>query len=132
MLKEFKAFVMRGNLLELAAAFIMGVAFAGVVGAFTDGIVGGIIAAIIGKPSFSSLEITINDGHILIGAFLQACINFVLVAFVLFLIVRSFNRLRPKEEAAATTQPCPFCKTDIALDATRCPNCTSQLAGTSA
>jgi large conductance mechanosensitive channel len=126
-LKEFKAFVMRGNLLELAAAFIMGVAFAGVVSAFTEGIIGGIIAAILGEPSFASLGLTINDGVIAIGTFLQAVLNFVMVAWVLFLIIKAFNRLQPKE-AAATTHPCPFCKTDIALDATRCPNCTSQLA----
>ncbi|HEV8564190.1 MAG TPA: large conductance mechanosensitive channel protein MscL [Actinomycetota bacterium] len=126
-LKEFKAFVMRGNLLELAVAFVMGVAFAGVVSAFTDGIIGGIIAAIVGEPSFGSIGVTINDGFIAIGSFLQAMLNFVIVAWVLFLIIRAFNRLRPKEEPAATTHPCPFCKTDIALDASRCPNCTSQL-----
>jgi large conductance mechanosensitive channel len=125
--KEFKAFVMRGNLLELAAAFIMGVAFAGVVSAFTEGIIGGVIAAIVGEPSFDSVGVTINDGFIAIGSFLQAVLNFVMVAWVLFLVIRAFNRL-PKEEAAATTHPCPFCKTDISLDATRCPNCTSQLA----
>lgn len=127
-LKEFKAFVMRGNLLELAAAFIMGVAFAGVVSAFTNGIIGGIIAAVVGKPSFDSIGITINDGFIAIGAFLSAVLNFLIVAWVLFLIVRAFNRLRPREEAAITTRPCPFCRTDIALDATRCPGCTSQLS----
>jgi large conductance mechanosensitive channel len=132
MFQEFKAFVMRGNLLELACAFILGVAFAGVVGAFTEGIIGGIIAAIVGKPSFASIEITINDGHILIGAFLQAVLNFLIVAWVLFLIIKGFNRVRPKEDAAGPTQPCLFCKTDIALDATRCPNCTSQLSGASA
>lgn len=127
-LKEFKAFVMRGNLLELAAAFIMGVAFAGVVSAFTNGIIGGIIAAVVGKPSFDSIGITINDGFIAIGSFLQALVNFVLVAWVLFLIIKAFNRLQPKQEAAATTRACPFCRTDIALDATRCPGCTSQLS----
>jgi large conductance mechanosensitive channel len=132
MFQEFKAFVMRGNLLELAVAFILGVAFAGVVGAFTDGIIGGIIAAIVGKPSFSSIDVTINGGHILIGAFLQAVLNFLIVAWVLFLIIKAYDRMHPKEGAAATTQPCPFCKTDIALDATRCPNCTSQLSGASA
>jgi large conductance mechanosensitive channel len=131
-LREFKAFVMRGNLLELAAAFIIGVAFAGVVNAFTEGIVGGIIAAILGKPSFGSLELTVNDGVIAIGSFLQALLNFVMVAWVLFLIIKALDRLRPKQEAAATTRPCPFCRTDIALEATRCPNCTSQLSNTEA
>jgi large conductance mechanosensitive channel len=131
MLQEFKAFVMRGNLLELACAFILGVAFAGVVGAFTDGIIGGIIAAIVGKPDFGSVGITINDGFIAIGTFLQAVLNFLIVAWVLFLIIKAYDRMHPKETARATTHPCPFCKSDIALDATRCPNCTSQLAGTS-
>ena len=131
-LKEFKAFVMRGNLLELAAAFIMGVAFAGVVSAFTNGIIGGIIAAVVGEPSFDSVGITINDGFIAIGSFLTAVLNFLIVAWVLFLIIRALNRLRPREEPAITTRTCPFCRTDIALDATRCPNCTSQLSGAEA
>lgn len=130
MFQEFKAFVMRGNLLELACAFILGVAFAGVVGAFTNGIIGGIIAAIVGKPDFSSIGITINDGFIAIGTFLQAVLNFLIVAWVLFLIIKAYDRTHPA--AAATTQPCPFCKTDIALDASRCPNCTSQLSGATA
>jgi large conductance mechanosensitive channel len=131
-LKEFKAFVMRGNLLELAVAFIMGLAFAAVVTAFTNGIIGGIIAAILGSPSLGSMGITINGGFIAIGAFLQAVINFLLVAWVLFLIIKVFNRMHRKEEAAATTRPCPYCKTEIALDATRCPNCTSELAAAGA
>jgi large conductance mechanosensitive channel len=131
-LKEFKAFVMRGNLLELAVAFIMGLAFAAVVTAFTNGIIGGIIAAILGSPSLGSMGITINDGFIAIGAFLQAVINFLLVAWVLFLVIKVFNRMRRKEEAAATTRPCPYCKTEIALEATRCPNCTSELAAAGA
>jgi len=127
-LKEFKAFVMRGNLLELAVAFVMGVSFAGVVRAFSEGIIGGIIAAILGEPSFGGLGVTINDGFIAIGGFLQAVLDFLIVAWVLFLIIKAFNRLNAGEEAAATTRPCPFCKSDIAIDATRCPNCTSQLA----
>jgi large conductance mechanosensitive channel len=127
--KEFKAFVMRGNLLELAAAFIMGVAFAGVVSAFTNGIIGGIIAAVVGKPSFDSIGITINDGFIAIGSFLTAVLNFLIVAWVLFLIIRAFTRLQPREEGAITMRPCPFCRTEIALDASRCPNCTSRLSG---
>lgn len=129
MIKEFKGFVMRGNLLELAVAFVLGVAFVGVVNAFTEGIIGGILAAILGKPRFGGMGVTINDGFIAIGAFLQALLDFLIVAWVLFLIVQAFNRLHPKEEAAATARPCPFCKTDIALDATRCPYCTSQLTG---
>jgi large conductance mechanosensitive channel len=131
-LKEFKAFVMRGNVVELAVAFVIGVAFAGVVSAFSEGIVGGIVAAILGKPSFGSLGVTINDGFIAIGRFLQAVLDFLIVAWALFLILKVYNRLHRKEEAEVTTRPCPFCKTDIALDATRCPNCTSQLSGAEA
>ena len=128
MIKEFRAFLMRGNLLELASAFIMGVAFSQVVNAFTEGIIGGIIGAIFGETSFSAVHFTINGSVIAIGAFINQAINFVIVGFVLFMIIKAFNKVMPAKEAAATTRPCPFCKTDIALDATRCAHCTSEVA----
>jgi large conductance mechanosensitive channel len=90
MLKEFKAFILKGNLVEIAVAFIMALAFAAVVASFVGDIVTPIIAAIFGQPDFSSLKIDIGESAISYGKF-------------------------------------PFCKTDIALDATRCPNCTSEL-----
>jgi large conductance mechanosensitive channel len=125
MLKEFKAFILKGNLIEIAVAFIVALAFAAVVASFVVDIVTPIIAAIFGQPDFSSLKIDIGDSAISYGKFLNAVITFLIVAFVMFLVVKAYNRMSgPK---AATTKSCPFCKTDIALDATRCPNCTSEL-----
>lgn len=125
MLKEFKAFILRGNLVEIAVAFIMALAFAAVVASFVADIVTPIIAGIVGQPNFSSLKVDIGESAISYGKFLNAVITFLIVGFVTFLIVRAYNRMsRPK---AATTTSCPFCKTDIDLDATRCPNCTSEL-----
>ena len=103
----------------------MALVFAAVVASFVGDIVTPIIAAIFGQPDFSSLKIDIGDSAISYGKFLNAVITFLIVAFVMFLVVKAYNRMSgPK---AATTKSCPFCKTDIALDATRCPNCTSEL-----
>lgn len=128
MLKEFRAFILKGNLVEIAVAFIMALAFAAVVASFVGDIVTPIIAAIFGQPDFSSLKIDIGDSAISYGKFLNAAITFLIVGFVMFLVVKAYNRMSgPK---AATTKSCPFCKTDIALDAARCPNCTSELQPT--
>jgi large conductance mechanosensitive channel len=122
--EEFRAFILRGNLVEIAVAFIMALAFAAVVASFVADIITPIIAAIVGQPDFSSLKVDIGESAISYGKFLNAVITFRIVAFVMFLIVKAYNLSGPK---AATTTSCPFCKTDIALDATRCPNCTSEL-----
>jgi len=125
MLAEFKAFLMRGNVVDLAVAVVIGAAFGLVVQAFVADIVTPIIAAIFRQPDFSSLKIDIGESAISYGKFLNAVISFLIVAFVMFLIVKAYNRMSgPK---AATTKSCPFCKTDIALDATRCPSCTSEV-----
>jgi large conductance mechanosensitive channel len=126
MLGEFKKFVMRGNLLELAVAFIIGVAFATVVTAFTN-IILSLIAAIFGADvSFDHLTFTLNDTPIPYGAFLTAVVSFLIVAWVLFFLVQAYNRLNgPTEEP--NTKPCDYCQTEIPVNAVRCPNCTSQL-----
>ena len=127
MLKEFKAFIMRGNLVEIAVGLVVALAFAAVVASFVADIVTPIIAAIFGQPDFGSLKIDVGESAITYGTFLNAVLTFLIVAFVMFLVVKAYNRMAgPKE---ATTRPCPYCKTDIALEATRCPNCTSQLEG---
>ena len=125
MLKEFRAFILKGNLVEIAVAFIMALAFAAVVASFVADIITPIIAAIFGQPDFSSLKVDIKKNAISYNKFLNTVITFLIVGFVIFLIIKAYNRMSgPK---AATTTSCPFCKTDIALDATRCPNCTSEL-----
>ena len=125
MIQEFKKFVMRGNLLELAVAFIMGVAFAAVVAAFTNIVLSLVAAAFGANATFDRLTFTVNGTPIPYGAFLTAVVNFVIVAWVLFLVVRTYNRITgPKP---VTTKSCEFCRTDIPIDAVRCPNCTSEL-----
>jgi len=108
-------------------AFIVALAFAAVVASFVADIVTPIIAAIFGQPDFSGLKIDIGQSAITYGNFLNALITFLIVAFVMFLIVKAYNRVT--QPNAATTKSCPFCQTDIAIGATRYPNCTSQLEG---
>lgn len=127
MLKEFRDFIMKGNLIEIAVAFVMALAFAAVVASFVEDIVTPIIAAFFGQPDFSGLKIDVGDSAITYGNFLNALITFLLVALVMFLIVKAYNRVT--EPKAATTRSCPFCLTVVSIDATRCPNCTSQLGG---
>ncbi len=100
----YKAFLFRGNLIDLAVAFILGVAFSGVVTAFTDDILMSLIAAVFGQPSFDSVILEINGGQILVGGFLTAVVNFVIIATILFLIVRAaarFDRPDPEPEGPA-------------------------------
>ena len=101
MLREFREFVSRGNLVELAIAVVLGLALNTVVQSMVTDIFTPIIAAIFGHPDFSSMTIEIGDGVIRIGSFLNTLIAFVVVAFVLFLVVKAYNRAFPKEEAAA-------------------------------
>lgn len=132
MIDEFKEFALKGNLIELAVAFILGLAFSAVVTALVNGVFLQIIAAIVGQPSFDQLSINLNDTPILYGSFLTALVNFLLVAFVLFLVVKAVNRLqRPAEEPPApATRKCPFCFTAIQAEATRCSACTSEVVPT--
>jgi large conductance mechanosensitive channel len=101
MLKEFKEFVSRGNLVELAVAVILGLAFNSVVQSLVADVFTPLIAAIFGQPDFSSITIGIGESQILIGNFLNAVISFVITAWVLFLVVRAYNRAFPKEEDEA-------------------------------
>lgn len=127
MLGEFKKFVLRGNLLELAVAFILGVAFATVVTAFTN-IILSVIAAIFGaEVSFNHLTLTLNDTPVPYGTFLTAVVSFVIIAWVLFLLVQAYNRLNAPTEEPKNTKDCEYCQTEIPASAVRCPNCTSQL-----
>jgi large conductance mechanosensitive channel len=130
MLKEFRDFITRGNLVELAVAFILGLAFAAVVTAFTNIILSLIAAIFGGATQFRRLTATLNGTPIPIGMFVTALIDFIIIAFVLFLIVKAYNRMKRKQES--NTRPCPFCKTDIPKDATRCSACTSEVAATPA
>ena len=101
MWKEFKEFISKGNLLEIAIALILALAFAAVVSSFTANLISPIIGAIFGQPNFDSLVIDIGDAQLRYGAFLTTLLNFVIVAFVLFLVVKAYNRAFPKEEEPA-------------------------------
>lgn len=127
MLKGFKDFINRGNLVQLAVAFIIGAAFASVVAKFTAMVLGALSYMTGGHVSFEGLAV--HRGASLVipyGAFLTALVSFVIVAFSVFMLVRAYERWFKKEEAAST-RPCPFCTTAVSLDATRCPACTSEL-----
>jgi len=127
MLDEFKKFLMRGNLVELAVAFIMGLAFAAVVTAFVN-VVLSLVAAIFGSNvTFDHLTFSLNGTPIPYGAFLTAIVSFLIVAWVLYLLVKAYQRLDPPAEEPTKTKSCDYCRTDIPIDAVRCPNCTSQL-----
>lgn len=100
MLNEFKDFINKGNLVQLAIAFLMATAFAPVVGAFADGVIMNLIAAIFGKPNFDSIVIGVGDADLLVGSVLTAIVNFLIVAAVCFLIVKAYDSWQKKEEAA--------------------------------
>jgi large conductance mechanosensitive channel len=104
MLKEFKEFAFKGNLIEIAVGLVLALAFVAVVTALVDGVIMPIVAAIFGKPNFDDITFTIGDGVVRIGTFITALVNFLIIAWVLFLIVKAANRLMPKkdEEAAPT------------------------------
>jgi large conductance mechanosensitive channel len=130
LLAEFKAFALRGSLIELAVAVILGLAFNMVVQALADGVLMQIIAAVFGQPEFSDLSINVDDTPIRYGLFLTALVNFALVALVLFFVVRALNRLmRPRgaPEQPPPTRECPYCGTVVPVKATRCSGCTSNL-----
>jgi large conductance mechanosensitive channel len=129
---DFKKFLLRGNLVELAVAFVMGVVFAALVKAFIADLITPIITAIVGRPDFEALSFTINGSHFAYGDFLDNAVTFVTTALaIFFFVVRPYNRLvsrRPHEDPK--TKPCPECTSAIPVKARRCPLCTSEIAET--
>lgn len=126
---EFKEFISRGNVVDMAVGVVIGAAFRAIVDAFIENIISPLIGLIF-KVDFSELSFGIGSAQIMYGAFIMAILNFIIVAFVLFLFVKAFNRLRRKKEeepAEPTTKKCPFCQSEIPIEATRCPHCTSEL-----
>jgi large conductance mechanosensitive channel len=127
---EFRAFLLRGNIVDLAVAVIMGIAFLAVVNSLVADLIMPLIAMIIGEPDFSGLTFTINDSVFRYGAFINTLVSLILVAAVVFyFIVLPMNRMmaRFQETPDATTRPCPRCLSAVPLDATRCAFCTSEL-----
>jgi large conductance mechanosensitive channel len=128
-LKEFKKFALRGNVVELAVAVILGLAFNAVVQSFVNDILMALIGGLFGVPNFAALTVQVGEAIVTYGVFLNAVVNFLLVAFALFLVVKAFNRFSGKEDEPPKMAECPFCKTSVPVNATKCPACTSQLAG---
>jgi len=131
MLKEFKEFVMRGNVLDLAVAVIIGGAFGKIVSSLVNDILMPLIGLVLGGINFSDLALTVGGAVVAWGAFVQAIVDFLIIAYVIFLIVKAANTTKKKEAPAPpaepTTKDCPYCFTTISIKATRCPNCTSEL-----
>jgi large conductance mechanosensitive channel len=143
MLKEFKEFAMRGNVLDMAVGIIIGAAFGKIVTSLVNDVIMPPIGLLLGKVDFSSLYINLSGQEyaslaeaqkagaatLNYGIFLNTIINFIIVAFAVFLLIRQVNRFVKKEEAPAvpTTRDCPHCLSSIPIKATRCPHCTSQL-----
>jgi large conductance mechanosensitive channel len=128
MLKEFREFAMRGNVMDLAIAVIIGGAFGKIVTSLVNDVLMPLIGLVLGGINFSEQAIVVREAVIKWGAFVQSIIDFIIVAFVIFMLVRTMNRFKKPEPAAApTTKECPYCFSTIPLKATRCPNCTSQL-----
>jgi large conductance mechanosensitive channel len=131
MFKEFKEFAMRGSVLDMAVGIIIGAAFGSIVSSLVADVLMPPIGLLLGKVDFANLVLRLSDTvTINYGKFINAVISFLIVAFSLFLIIRSMNRLKKKAEAPAPPPPtkdCPFCATAVPVKAVRCPHCTSEL-----
>lgn len=126
MLKEFKDFAIKGNVIDLAVGVIIGGAFGKIVASLVNDIIMPIMGLLIGKVNFADLHF----GVINYGIFINTIIEFLIIAFSIFIVIRQLNKFKKKEEVAVvipTTKTCPYCYTEIHLDATRCPHCTSEL-----
>ncbi len=148
MFKEFKEFAMRGNVMDMAVGIIIGAAFGAIVGSFVADVLMPPIGLLLGHVDFANLFLVLKQGAtpgpyaalaaakqagavtLNVGVFINTVINFVIIAFAIFLVVRGLNRMKKRAEAPApapTTKECPFCFSAIPLKASRCPHCTSQM-----
>jgi large conductance mechanosensitive channel len=147
MIDEFKKFIMRGNVLDLAVGIIIGVAFGAIVKSLVDDLIMPPMGLVLGNVDFSDLFVLLKEGAkapapyatvadaqaagavtLNYGLFINQVVSFLIVAFAVFLVVRLANRLQGPAPAAVTTKDCPYCKTSIPLGALRCPHCTSELS----
>lgn len=129
-IREFKEFAMRGNVLDMAVGIVVGGAFTAIVNSLVNDLINPLMGLLTGGRDFSAVSISVGNAQFMYGNFITAVVNFLLIAFVLFTLIKAVNRLRkPKDEPTPpkTTKSCPFCKTEIPIEATRCPHCTSVL-----
>jgi len=152
MLKEFKEFIMRGNVVDMAVGIVIGASFGGIVKSLVDDVLMPPIGLLLGRVDFSNLYLILREGAtpgpyaalaeakkagavtLNLGLFVNTVISFLIVALAVFLVVRAMNRLKALQaarepEAAPSTRDCPFCASTISIRAVRCPQCTSELAG---
>lgn len=130
--QEFKDFALRGNVMDLAVGVIIGGAFQQIVNALVDNIIMPFINLFTRTDGIEDLYVQVGTAQITYGAFLAAVLNFIIMAFVIFLLVKLLNKLttlgkKPQGDVKPTTKKCPFCFTDIPYEATRCPNCTAEI-----
>jgi len=134
---EFKTFAMRGNVMDMAVGIIIGAAFGKIVNSLVEDVIMPPIGWALGKVDFSDLAIDLTEGvTIKYGAFINTVISFIIVAFAVFILIKAINTLQAKmlkaeadaaAAAAPTTKKCPYCRSEIDLEATRCPHCTSEI-----
>ena len=132
--EEFKKFIARGNVMDMAVGVIIGGAFTAIVNSLVNDVMMPVLSLITGGLDFSKLCIVLGEGEgaatLNYGAFIAAIINFLLIALVIFMLIKTINKFTKKNEEApvpVTTKDCPYCKEKVALEATRCPHCTSEL-----
>ena len=132
--EEFKKFIARGNVMDMAVGVIIGGAFTAIVNSLVNDVMMPVLSLITGGLDFSKLCIVLGEGEgaatLNYGAFIAAIINFLLIALVIFMLIKTINKFTKKKEedpAPVTTKDCPYCKEKVALEATRCPHCTSEL-----
>jgi large conductance mechanosensitive channel len=149
MFKEFKEFIMRGSVVDMAIGIVIGAAFGAIVKSFVDDVLMPPIGLLLGNVDFSNLFLTLKEGAkaagpyaslatakaagavtLNVGVFINTIISFIIIAFAVFLVIKGINRMKREQEAPAaapTTRECPFCRSTIPLQASRCPHCTSEL-----
>lgn len=134
LIKEFKEFAFKGNVIDMAVGVVIGSAFTGIVTSVVNDLFTPLIAALTGSVDFTALKLVLGSGDnaptVNVGNFIQTVINFFMVAICIFIFVKFINKFRkPREAPAPAKEPrlCPYCKSEIADDASRCPHCTSQL-----
>ena len=138
-LEEFKTFINRGNVMDLAVGVIIGGAFQSIINSFVNDLIMPVLSLLIGGLDFSEYKIVVGSGDnaasINYGSFITVVLNFLIMAFVVFTLVKALNKMteitkneeKDKEDEKPTTKQCPYCKSTISIDATRCPHCTSEL-----
>lgn len=127
MFKEFKEFIARGNVLDMAIGIIMGSAFTAIVTSLVDDILMPVISGLTAGIDYQDIVVNVGGASLKVGNFINAVISFLIIAFVMFLIVKSLNSLHKEEKEEVTEKECPYCKSSIPVEASRCPHCTSKL-----